>query len=642
MFGNITHMLSGASARPVAPKDVPPPTPVNFPRCYPQDHPQDRGREPDPDRPSKPIISVLQSIVRPTELTVSHLEALGTHVTTDCPLETLIPDPTFIPDFASWRALSPDGAHATNESTRKRLNNGNLSPGCQTYLERQREFSIPNEAAYRAVRRIPAPKGQSQARLGNSFEFFRYLELFSTYWDDTSKPPTPKLKPSESTTAVNDGAENQPTPEDAKKPEANPDDPDPVIFYRTGTGHQMPAEYRQNMLTAFVKLVTYDFGCNVSAPRVEPRLFLTSGSPSPRSSYFSSGCTFVFRTPTTRESARAGIVEGPIAAVSARHTTSFPPLRRAPAAPNSASATNSSSSQPPTPTTPSTADRDSTLDLAREVVAALITAQHRAREGCAEKRIGEGAWWTTKPRWGGGSGGPIGREVEMQSGADQTVGDKDEPPPPSQYSNPDLVEVIRNTPTVSPVENQRPVASAAIEVALARRPGSSRPAPGSYGPFSSSGGNNGSKTTKRLKKSGNLPMYDSYRMVRPPAAVWDKKTKYLSLGRKKGADYDDVFVISALFHHISVVRVRVPDRLLAVLAGKEDGIVGAGQPKSWGLLEVKRSPWYDFFKVEERVKAMETLWAMMAWLMREEEKSDGVGQEGKTKAIGGDVEMAGT
>lgn len=100
-------------------------------------------------------------------------------------------------------------------------------------------------------------------------------------------------------------------------------------------------------------------------------------------------------------------------------------------------------------------------------------------------------------------------------------------------------------------------------------------------------------------------------MVRPPAAAWDKKTKYASIGRARGADYDDVFVISALFHHISVVRVRVPDRLLAVLDGdKDDG------DKSWVALEVRRSKWFDFFKVEDRLAAMQLLWSMMNYLMR--------------------------
>lgn len=124
------------------------------------------------------------------------------------------------------------------------------------------------------------------------------------------------------------------------------------------------------------------------------------------------------------------------------------------------------------------------------------------------------------------------------------------------------------------------------------------------------------KGTKRLKKStpgggGTLPVYDSYRMIRPPSSTWDKKVRYEAIGRVPGTDYDDIFVISSLFHHVSVVRVRVPDRLLEVL----DGAVEE-EARSWGELEVWRSKWFDFFVPEERVEAMRCVWGVMSWMMR--------------------------
>ncbi|KAK4136191.1 hypothetical protein BT67DRAFT_233518 [Trichocladium antarcticum] len=578
MFGNLTFMTLSSK---VPPEDVPPPTPINFPRCYPR-VPDNDGQGPASDGPTESLPSVLQGIIRPTEVSISHLEAVGVHVVPDAAPAQLIPDPAFIPDFEAWHGFTSEEAHAINDSTRKRLNTGSMSHGCQTYLERRRELSIPNDDAYRTVRRLPPPKGETQARLGNAYEFYRHLELFTSFWEDTSKPAPPEAK--------SDGDSND---------EDEDDKASVAAFYRTCAGHQMPPDFRQNMITAFLKLVTYDFTCNVSAPRTEPRLHITSKSPtgSTRSSYFSSGCTFIFRSPNTREAARAGIVEGPLAAVSARHTVSFPPADSL-----------------------EVADWDSTLDLAREIVAALITAQHRAREGHTEKRVGESAWWTTKPRWGGGPGGPIGREVEMLSGADETIGDKDAPPPAAA------------TPSSA---STAPPASAPVP-SLARRP-FSRPSMGS----------GSSKSAKRLKKSGNHPMYDNYRMVRAPAATWDKKTRYQTIGRARGVAYDDIFVVSALLHHVSIVRVRVPDALLAVLAGEADG-----EGRSWGKLEVWRSPWFDFFKVDERIRAMQLVWSMMAYMMREqvedalaaeggaEGKSAGPGQ-GEGEGEGQDVGMTG-
>lgn len=521
---------------------------------------------------------------------MSHLQALGVHVIQDASPADVIGDTADLPDFEAWDRLSPDDAHAANESTKRPLNNGNSSPGCIVYLDRKRELSIPNEAAYRAVRRIPPPPGQSQARLGNSYEFYRYLEMFSAFWDDTSRPPASKKidTPEASDNSKGEsgtGSDTSDSPD--KAPEKRAEVP---VTYRTGAGSQMPPDCRQNILSSFLKLVAYDFGCNVSAPRTEPRLYIsspaTAGHPA-RNSYFSSGCTFIFRTPTTREAARAGIVEGPLTAVSARHTTSF------------------------TPTNPG--DKDATMDLSRELIAALLTAQHRRRAGKTERRIGEDAWWATKPRWGGGPGGPIGREIEMLSvGADAAVGDKDALPesPPEDSPMAPAASLSSPYPPAGASDSARPRA-------LPSR-------------LAGSGGEANPKGVKRLKKSGNgttLPMYDNYRMVRPPSAAWDKKTRYEAVGRRRGADYDDVFVVSSLFHHISVLRVRVPDRLLDALEGVDYDAGTEGNQRSWGRLEVWRSKWYDFFLVEDRVEAMRLVWGMMGYLMRKEQESDDVKME---------------
>ncbi|KAJ0168025.1 hypothetical protein CTA2_11025, partial [Colletotrichum tanaceti] len=506
------------TAAKIDPKDVPSPTPVTLPQSRPQLHAPSA-----PTGQAKPLISVLQNVYRPGDVTSTIFDALGVHLIPDAPPADLIPDTAYLPDFEGWDKLSPDEAREKNAETRNVLNNGVQSPGCQTYLDRKRELSHCNEDAFRTVRRIPAPKGQQQARLGNSYEFFRCLETFTTYWDDSSKP----IKPIEET------EEDQAVADADKSERDNPQTPNHYRVTRTSAGSAMPGEYRQSLLTAFLKLVAYDFGCNVSAPRTEPRLHITAaptppppqtstpqaGLPVPRTSYFASGCTFIFRTPRTREAARQGVLEGPLAAVSARASTSFE------------------------------SENDQAIDLARELVAALVTAQHRAREGKTEKRFGEGAWWATKPRWGGGSGGPIGREAER----DAAQGDKDN----------DDAET-------------------------------------------------GQPASKRPRK--NMSIYDNYRMVRPPSAIWDRKTRYEAIGKVKGAGCDDVYVISSLFHHISVLRVRVPERLLEVLEGTGEDDVH----RSWGQVEVRRSPWYDFFVLEQRLEAMKLVWSLMTWLMRKE------------------------
>ncbi|KAI9147854.1 hypothetical protein HJFPF1_12888 [Paramyrothecium foliicola] len=514
MFANFASLASLPAKGKIDPKDIPPPTPVTLPRFQP--FAQDDG----PVDETEALANLLTNIGRPTAaLGPVALRAIGLDLVLDAKLQDLIPDPSFIPDFSQWDGYDADQARDQNQSTRKPLRNGNQSPGCQVYFERKRELSSNNEDAFRTVRRLPAPKGKQQARLGNAYEFFRCLELFTAFWDDPTEPP--QLPPSPEVLASDDAAGDD-------KPQPEPATEEVGTVTRTMAGSSMPAEYRHNLLTAFVKLIAYDFGCNVSLARVEPRLQLSSpqGLPLRRKTYTPSSCSFVFQSPMTREAARAGMVYGPIAAVSARGVVNMetPDVETAQAS-----------------------------DLAREVIAALITAQHRARDGKTEARFGEGEWWTSKPRWGGGTGGPIGREIEK----DAVQGDKD-----AKATDADGLPM----PII-----------------------------------------------KKARK--NMSIYDNYRMVRPPASNWDKKAKYEAIGKQKGTDYDDIFVISSLFHHISVLRVRVPRRLLEVLDGSPEPDLTR---RSWGKVQAWRSAWYDFFDVKHRLEAMQLVWAVMAYQMRKE------------------------
>jgi hypothetical protein len=538
---------------------------------------------------------LLQEIVRPADLTPHHLNALGVFIHPAARLTDLIPDPECIPPFGHWEAVSLEEAHTINESARRPRNDGGLSPGAILFRDRRTELSVDNEAAFRAVRRLAPPAGKSQVRLGNSFEFFRNLESLAGFWDDTSQPVTARLaEDGKSKDADSDKAESDAQKEtaDAKRDDNRPP-PDDRQFFRTASGSAMPAEYRHSILASFLKLVTYDFGCSIGAPRVEPRLNLNAPSvpidehmsedagvpvkTKRRKRYASSfgcGCAFIYHTPTVRLDAKNGIVEGPIAAVSARHTTNFPPQS-------------------------SEGDRDSLLDFSRELVAAVLTAQHRRRQGRKERRIGEGAWWTTKARWGGGPGGPIGREVDLISGQD-VIGDKDEIPSSSPSGSrgdaspaSKTVQAISNamgdavSPRTSATSGPRSYASAAA----------SPPSP--------------SRNSKKGRK--NLAIYDSYRLVRPPSSTWDAKTRYMALGRPPGVGCDDVFVVSCLFHHVCLLRVRVPDAFGDVLDGTEED---DGEERKWGKLEVWRSPWFDLFKPEERIEGMKYIWAMMAYSTR--------------------------
>lgn len=108
-------------------------------------------------------------------------------------------------------------------------------------------------------------------------------------------------------------------------------------------------------------------------------------------------------------------------------------------------------------------------------------------------------------------------------------------------------------------------------------------------------------------------------MVRKPASNWDKKTRYQAIGKQPGADHDDIFLFSSVFHHLSVVKVRVPHALLSVLEGDLSTLAAGADgttTRPWGKLEVWRSRWFDLFIAEERLESMRLLWGVMMWLMR--------------------------
>ncbi len=119
---------------------------------------------------------------------------------------------------------------------------------------------------------------------------------------------------------------------------------------------------------------------------------------------------------------------------------------------------------------------------------------------------------------------------------------------------------------------------------------------------------------KARKVKGSSSVYDMYRKMLPPTTTWDRKARYLAIGKDPAqAGFDDIFVVSSLNHHVCILRTRVPTLLLETLDGKHvDG--------GWPRMTTWRSPWYDLFLPAERIAAMRIIWGMMAYLMRKIEE----------------------
>ena len=79
-----------------------------------------------------------------------------------------------------------------------------------------------------------------------------------------------------------------------------------------------------------------------------------------------------------------------------------------------------------------------------------------------------------------------------------------------------------------------------------------------------------------------------------------------------------VFLLSSLNHHLSILRLRIHPRFLEYLATPNGTLSGdtARDVSEWYGLPLQRSKWYDLFDPEDRVQAVRGIWGVMGWMMR--------------------------
>ncbi|RDI77508.1 Uncharacterized protein Vi05172_g12502 [Venturia inaequalis] len=178
----------------------------------------------------------------------------------------------------------------------------------------------------------------------------------------------------------------------------------------------------------------------------------------------------------------------------------------------------------------------SLLDVLRESGALLSVAQERAREKKKEVRPGENQWWTTVARWGGGSGGEVGEAVA--SGAAYT----DDP-----------TGIVKDLETHPSRESR------------------------------------GRPTSRGAGSSRKLNAADAWKILRPGTGFWDPRVEYSAIGREAQSEYDQVFLVSSLNHHISILKLSVHSAYLEYLLTGMMPMVSP-EDESWSSPEIVRSP----------------------------------------------------
>jgi hypothetical protein len=488
------------------------------------------------------------ALKRPTDVTKETLALINVTFQSECDFETLLSSlsndaQSHLPPKDWLKPPEHIDLLMSSGSTVGLLSNGRRKPDHNEFFVRARELLFNNGDAFTTLTR-KGSRGQAPLRLAHFRKFWEGLDNMAYYWDnsldeyssdaetvksgngarsdtteietsaqgrasrsvkntdtimntgvelDSSNDEEPRKKPRvEATSTVFDQSANtnghpggvnatQTSPATTsrvlparsappKVPWArNLEQEKPVDLskgwyrgYRIGNGAEMPDQYRIDCVRAFLEPIAWAFGVTLSQHRRPPVLSLEHVRFPVRIS------SAAWRGPQDRSKARQGWMEGPVLGMQCRSDVVFG--------------------------SPGEANAESVLDSLRELGGLLLLAQERAREGKTEAPSGEGKWWTSKERWGGGPGGEVG---DAQGASDAPVkeldlGDEKKP----VQRNPDGSKVRR------------------------------RPTPA-----------------------------EVWKTLRPSHPLWDPKVVYEAIGKDRSVAWDDVSVCARLDQEFTVLNV---------------------------------------------------------------------------------------
>lgn len=76
-------------------------------------------------------------------------------------------------------------------------------------------------------------------------------------------------------------------------------------------------------------------------------------------------------------------------------------------------------------------------------------------------------------------------------------------------------------------------------------------------------------------------------------------------------------MVSSINHHISILHLRVHRRYLEIVTtGESDCTTESDEDQPWYDLKLRRTRWYDFFEVKDRVEAFEGIWRIFHYNLR--------------------------
>ena len=521
-------------------------TPISFPSidklAIADPNPWTRSSAPD-------LFSSFVRIRRPPDVTSEHLQALNIQYLNSPGFDALLGESEnasrYLPPI-SW--LEPPPEDGTNEqedvSKRPLLHNGRPAPTQHDFYTRIKELYHSNDDAFRTLNQVPSRDRHAHPpiRLAHFRRFWEGLDNMALYWDSSHDE---YLSPAPQEEKVSNDDASTPKPEDQHRlplRESHALSPDPPLdearkrskqdhpndkaspdadhhyqdasgshahhhhhhhapagshtvvsslglhslvhsghptapnttdtnsppegtLYRgtrISTGSSMPEQHRIDTVRAFVEPLAWSWGFTVGGHRRGPVAAVRSLRVPVRVT------AAVWRVPRERDRAKHGWLEGPVLAISCRNDTGFADARHA-----------------------------TVRDLLREVGVLVVLAQERAREGRKEVKAGEGKWWASVPRWGGGAGGEVG---EGRGVGDEPVGQD------GQQS----------------AEDQQ----------------------------------DGPKPKPSQKRRFNA--MEAWKIVRFGAGTWDPRVQYEAIGKKKGDEFDDVSRLRICKYNPANISIGLP------------------------------------------------------------------------------------
>jgi hypothetical protein len=398
------------------------------------------------------------------------------------------------------------------------MSNGVAYPTKDRFETLKNELSLDNEDTFREVARLPPREGRARVRVTQTRKFWTGLEHMAQYWDTSldnyfERPASPTT-----TTSVDGEGDEMMDTDDASADLGEPGPAEPTMDVDDNeSAMDYPAPFNgtdnEGIEQASPPMVKRYTGRRVGAGSEMPdemrdetiRGFVemiawpfgcqvTAPTLPPRltvqSLLFPVRQSFhAARSPRDRTIARSGILEGPVLIAQCRPETGFRSGNDAPGA-----------------------GIAEVCDLFREVGGMLLAAQERAREGAFELRPGEGKWWTTAPRFGGAPNDGILDDLVRNAGG---------MPLPDSMLEEGGVKPSSPAEEVESARKRHKFEHPFI-TSLARRPSAMR----------------------------KLSSGEKWKILQPGPSLWDKRMRYMQIGKAKESSFDDVRILFLLTNQL--------------------------------------------------------------------------------------------